>query len=50
MILYRLKVGMWGDIYTLMSRLQTLDIEKMLGNMGVEVTFALYQRWIKKHN
>ncbi len=45
-----LKVGIVGEIYTLIEPFTNLDIEKMLGNMGVEVNRSLYiSEWIKEH-
>lgn len=45
-----LKVGIVGEIYTLIEPFTNLDIEKMLGNMGVEVNRSLYiSHWIKEH-
>ncbi|MDD4316035.1 MAG: acyl-CoA dehydratase activase-related protein [Clostridia bacterium] len=45
-----IKIGIVGEIYTLIEPFTNLDIEKMLGNMGVEVNRSLYiSHWIKEH-
>lgn len=45
-----LKVGIVGEIYTLIEPFTNLDIEKTLGNMGVEVNRSLFiGQWIKEH-
>lgn len=45
-----IKVGLVGDIYTLIEPSSNIYIEKMLGNMGVEVHKSLYiSKWIEEH-
>jgi len=45
-----LKVGLVGDIYTLIEPSTNLYIEKMLGEMGMEVDKSLYiTKWINEH-
>ena len=45
-----LKVGLVGDIYTLIEPSSNVNIEEMLGNMGVQVDKSLYiSKWIKEH-
>jgi predicted nucleotide-binding protein (sugar kinase/HSP70/actin superfamily) len=45
-----LKIGLVGDIYTLIEPLTNVNIEQVLGAMGVEVDKSLYiSKWIKEH-
>lgn len=45
-----LKVGLVGDIYTLIEPFSNIDIERRLGNMGVEVDKSLtITKWINEH-
>lgn len=45
-----LRIGIVGEIYTLIEPLTNLNIEKTLGNMGVEVARSLtISKWISRH-
>lgn len=45
-----IKIGLIGEIYTLLEPFVNLDIEKELGKLGVEVTRSLYlSEWINDH-
>lgn len=45
-----LKIGIVGEIYTLIEPLTNINIEQMLGNMGVEVNRSLnISEWIIQH-
>ena len=45
-----LKVGIVGEIYTLIEPLTNMNIEPILGNMGIEVDRSLtISEWIKEH-
>lgn len=45
-----LKIGLAGEIYTLLEPFINLNIERRLGRMGVEVTRVLYlSEWINDH-
>lgn len=45
-----LKVGLVGEIYTLLEPFANLDIEKKLGRMGIEVDRSIYlSEWINDH-
>lgn len=45
-----IKIGLIGEIYTLLEPFVNLDIEKELGKLGVEVTRSLYlSEWISSH-
>lgn len=44
------KVGIVGEIYTLIEPFTNLHIEKILGNMGITAHRSLYiSQWIKEH-
>lgn len=44
------RIGLIGEIYTLLEPFVGLDIEKELGKLGAEVTRSLYlSEWINKH-
>lgn len=45
-----LKVGVVGEIYTLLEPFANLDIERHLGRMGVEVDRSIYlSEWVNDH-
>jgi predicted nucleotide-binding protein (sugar kinase/HSP70/actin superfamily) len=45
-----LKIGLVGEIYTLLEPFASLDIEKKLGYLGAHVTRSLYlSEWIESH-
>ncbi|MFZ5943450.1 MAG: CoA protein activase [Bacillota bacterium] len=45
-----IRIGLIGEIYTLLEPFTNLDIEKELGKMGVEVTRSIYlSQWINSH-
>jgi predicted nucleotide-binding protein (sugar kinase/HSP70/actin superfamily) len=45
-----LKVGLVGEIYTLLEPFANLDIERKLGRLGVEVDRSIYlSEWINDH-
>lgn len=45
-----LKVGLVGEIYTLLDPFASMDIEKKLGYLGVHVTRSIYlSEWISTH-
>ncbi|MDK2822568.1 MAG: hypothetical protein PWQ67_1364 [Clostridia bacterium] len=45
-----IKIGLIGEIYTLLEPFVNLEIEKELGKLGVEVTRSLYlSEWINSH-
>ncbi|MFW5780562.1 MAG: acyl-CoA dehydratase activase-related protein [Bacillota bacterium] len=45
-----LKIGLVGEIYTLIEPFTNINIDKILGNMGVEVNRSLYlSDWIIEH-
>lgn len=45
-----MKIGIVGEIYTLIEPLTNINIEKVLGNMGVEVSRGLtISHWISQH-
>ncbi|RQD76574.1 MAG: CoA protein activase [Candidatus Syntrophonatronum acetioxidans] len=45
-----LKIGIVGEIYMVLEPYANLDIEKTLGEMGVEVNRSIYLgHWIKEH-
>ncbi|WP_347487508.1 CoA protein activase [Desulfoscipio sp. XC116] len=45
-----LRIGLVGEIYTLLEPFSNLDIERKLGGMGVEVDRSIYlSEWINEH-
>ena len=45
-----LKIGLIGEIYTLLEPFVNHDIERELGKLGIEVTRSLYlSEWINNH-
>ncbi|MDR3289397.1 MAG: CoA protein activase, partial [Peptococcaceae bacterium] len=45
-----LRIGVIGEIYTILDPFSSLDMEKSLGYMGVEVDRSLYlSGWVGKH-
>ena len=45
-----LKIGLVGEVYMLLEPYATLQVEEILGEMGVEVKRAVYlSDWIKEH-
>lgn len=45
-----IKIGLIGEIYTLLDPFVNLEIEKELGKLGVEVTRSLYlSEWVNTH-
>lgn len=45
-----LKVGIVGEIYTLIEPLTNINVDRILGNMGIEVDFSLtLSGWIIEH-
>lgn len=45
-----IRIGLVGEIYTLLEPFVSLDIEKELGKLGVHVTRSLYlSEWINSH-
>lgn len=45
-----LKVGLVGEIYTLLEPFANMDVEKKLGRMGVEVDRSIYlSEWVNDH-
>jgi len=45
-----LRIGLIGEIYMLLEPAANLDMEKVLGEMGVEVERSIYiSHWIKEH-
>jgi len=45
-----MKVGLVGEIFTLLEPFANLDIERKLGNMGVEVDRSIYlSEWVNDH-
>ncbi|AGL01972.1 hypothetical protein [Desulfoscipio gibsoniae] len=45
-----LRIGLVGEIYTLLEPFTNLDIERKLGNLGVEVDRSIYlSEWINEH-
>ncbi|MFZ5647758.1 MAG: CoA protein activase [Bacillota bacterium] len=45
-----IKVGLVGEIYTLLEPFTNLDIEKKLGRLGVEVDRSIYlSEWVNDH-
>lgn len=44
------KIGIVGEIYTLIEPFTNVNVEKILGNMGIEVERSLYiSEWIAEH-
>ena len=45
-----IKIGIIGEIYTIIEPFANLDIEKKLGNLGVEIKKSLrISRWVNEH-
>lgn len=45
-----LRIGVTGEIYTILDPFSSLDLEQQLGNLGVEVDRSLYlSGWVAKH-
>lgn len=45
-----LKIGLIGEIYTLLEPFATVDVEKELGNLGTEVDRSIYlSGWVGEH-
>lgn len=45
-----LKIGVIGEIYTIIEPFVNLDVEKKLGSLGVEIDKSLkVSRWLKEH-
>lgn len=45
-----LKIGIVGEIYTLIEPLTNINIDRILGNMGIEIDFSLtLSEWIMEH-
>lgn len=45
-----LRIGLVGEIYMLLEPYANLDVEKVLGEMGVEVDRSIYMsHWVKDH-
>ncbi len=45
-----IKIGIVGEIYTIIEPFVSLDIEKKLGNLGVEIDKSLkVSRWLNEH-
>lgn len=45
-----LKIGLVGEIFTLLEPFASMDIERKLGSLGAEVTRSLYlSEWVRDH-
>ncbi len=45
-----LRVGVVGEIYTILDPFSSLDVEQQLGNLGVEVNRSIYlSSWVGQH-
>jgi predicted nucleotide-binding protein (sugar kinase/HSP70/actin superfamily) len=45
-----LKIGLVGEIYTLLEPFANLDVERKLGSLGVEVDRSIYlSQWVNDH-